>query len=317
MTNMSREAIGSDEYAVRLAGAYDKPMTKTQKRAALASVLQEPDHISKLGQAMIGPIQIKLRYEGITRNILLEDPLVKGAELVYDVLDDLGKSYFLNDHDGEVKVTPFEGKRVNYTVGRIASYPAVRKDDLYALKVNTIEYAQDETKQAIMKQEDDRLLLLLTAAIASYKNSANHAVTPSHDIQETSSILTPGSLYAAISTVEMHELESQRLIMNPQDARDLYLWKTEDTGWKMKDEVVMGAKITSFGEFQIQRSVRQTAGTTILAPDPQFLGMLPVMYSLDVVENNKPEEFLVGWVMDEVLGFVILNPRGLARIVKS
>jgi hypothetical protein len=273
---------------------------------------------------MIGPIQIKLRYAGITRNILLEDPLVKGAELVYDVLDDLGKAYFLNANDGEVKVTPFEGKRVGYNVGRIASFPMVKKEDLYALKVNTIEYAQDETKQEIMKTEDARLLTLLNTAIVDYKgttsgaggSNAAHVVTPSHDIHETSSHLTPGSLYAAVSAVEMHELESTRLIMNPQDARDLYLWKIEDTGWKMKDDVVAGQKITTFGEFQIQRSIMQPAGTIILAPEPKFLGMFPVMYSLDVVENNKPEDFKVGWVLDEVVGFIILNPRGLARVEK-
>lgn len=312
---MTRTATASDDYVAKFASL--PTLTSSQKRSALDSLINnDTDHLRKLGQAMIGPIQIKLRYAGITRNILLEDPLVRGAELVYDVLDDLGKSYFLNDNEGEVKVTPFEGKRVSYTVGRIASFPQVKKEDLYALKVNTIEYAQDETKQDIMKKEDSRLLTLMNAAIASYKNAAGHTVTASHDVEETSSVLTPGSLYAAVSTVEMHELEAARLLMNPQDARDLYLWKIEDTGWKMKDEVVAGGKITRFGEFQIQRSILQTAGTTFLAPEPQFLGMFPVQYSLDVVQNDKPEEFKVGWVMDEVVGFVIVNPRGMARIVK-
>jgi hypothetical protein len=314
-TRYNRTAVASDDYVSKFGSM--PQLTTAQKRAALSKVLADPDHLMKLGQAMIGPIQIKLRYAGITRNILLEDPLVKGAELVYDVLDDLGKSYFLNDNEGEVKVTPFEGKRVSYNVGRIASFPQVKKEDLYALKVNTIEYAQDETKQDIMKKEDNRLLTLLNTAIVAYKNAAGHTVTPSHDIDETSATLTPGSLYAAVSTVEMHELESARLLMNPADARDLYLWTPEQIGWAMKDSVVAGQKITQFGEFQIQRSILQTSGTVFLAPEPKFLGMFPVMYSLDVVENNKPEEFKVGWVMDEVVGFVILNARGLSRIVKS
>jgi hypothetical protein len=167
-----------------------------------------------------------------------------------------------------------------------------------------------------MKTEDSRLLTLLRAAIADYKNASAHVVTPSHDIHETSTTLTPASLYAAATVVEMHELEASRLLMNPQDARDLYLWKIEDTGWAMKDSVVAGQKITTFGEFQIQRSILQTAGDVFLTPEPKFLGMFPVMYSLDVVENNKPEDFKVGWVMDEVVSHVLLNPRGLAKIYK-
>jgi hypothetical protein len=40
------------------------------------------------------------------------------------------------------------------------------------------------------------------------------------------------------------------------------------------------------------------------------------MYSLDVEENPTPEKFHKGWVMDELVGMAILNPRGLAKIVK-
>lgn len=309
-----RTATASDEYVGKFGSMPE--LTMAQKRSALGKLVNEPDHLLKLGQAMVGPIQIKLRYAGLTRSILLEDPLVKGAELVYDVLDDLGKAYFINDNEGEVKVTPFEGKRVSYTVGRIASFPQVKKDDLYALKVNTIDYAQDEAKQAIMKTEDSRLLTLLRAAIADYENAVGHTVTPNHEVIETSTTLTPASLYAAATIVEMHELEASRLLMNPQDARDLYLWKVEDIGWTMKDNIVAGQKVTTFGEFQIQRSILQTAGEIFLTPEPKFLGMFPVMYSLDVVENNKPEDFKVGWVMDEVVSHVLLNPRGLVQITK-
>jgi hypothetical protein len=44
---------------------------------------------------------------------------------------------------------------------------------------------------------------------------------------------------------------------------------------------------------------------------------MPIMYSLDVEENHQVEQFYKGWVMDELIGMLILNARGLARIVKS
>jgi hypothetical protein len=44
---------------------------------------------------------------------------------------------------------------------------------------------------------------------------------------------------------------------------------------------------------------------------------MPVMYSLDVEENHNVETFWKGWVMDELIGMLILNARGLSRIVKG
>ena len=54
---------------------------------------------------------------------------------------------------------------------------------------------------------------------------------------------------------DMHELQSARILINPFDFRDMYRWDINQTGWAFKDRVVAGETITSFGEFQIQRSI--------------------------------------------------------------
>ena len=38
---------------------------------------------------------------------------------------------------------------------------------------------------------------------------------------------------------------------------------------------------------------------------------------MTMVENNQVEQFYRGWVMDELIGMLILNPRGLAKIKKA
>ena len=310
-----RQAKSADDYVQKLTNL--PKLSSSQKRAQLANILGSDNAMERLGQGMIGPILIKLRYQGIVRNMLLEDPLVKGAELVYDVLDDLGLAYFLNDNESEVKITPFEGKRVRYNIFRVATFPEVKKEDLYLLRVNVIEYAQDMSKQDIMKKEDSRFITLADAAIVAYGEAADHVVTPGEHKIINNGDLDIASFYAAVSLVEMHELESNRLVMNPIDARDMYLWDVNTTGWTFKDNIVAGQKITTYGEFLIQKSIVQTEGDILLAPEPKFLGMMPVLYSLDVEENNQVEQFKKGWVMDEVIGMVILNPRGLAHIVKE
>lgn len=311
---MNKVAHSSLEYIAKMKNM--PALSPTQKQAKLESLMKQSDGLEKLGQGMIGPVLLRLRYDGICRNVLMEDPLAAGAALVYDVLDDLGKAYYLNDNESEVKVTPFEGKRVEYQTFRLAAYPSVKKEDLYSLRVNTIENAQEESKQAILKQEDSRLFKLLNAALADYSVSSDHVITPDHTVtaELLMGTITPEALNDAAGLVEMHELSATNLIGNPMDIRKMNTWGVETVGWKFKDEIVDGMKVTKFGEFTVQRSVLLPSGEAFLLPEARFLGMMPVRYSLDVVENNVPEKFSYGWVMDEVIGQVILNPRGIAKL---
>lgn len=293
-------------------------LTHEAKVKKMALILKdESNGIRRLGVGMVGPIQLKLRYQGITRNVLLEDPVTPGTPVEYDVWDDLGQAYIMSGTEGEVRVTPFEGKRVPVRFFRIASRPAIRKEDLFYLRINAVEQAQDETKQAIMKQEDSRLMVILAAAQTDYASRPDHTVTPDHNITETSGYFTPQSLYSAVATTDMHEIESGRLLVNPGDWRDFFRWDINQTGWAFKDRVVAGEKITTFGEFQIQRSIIVPGGKMWLLPNPDFLGVFPVLYSLDVEENHNVESFWKGWVFDEMVTMAILNPRGIASVTKS
>lgn len=315
-----RVAKKSDDYVSSIVSRRDKgaPLTHEAKVQKMALILQDDANgIRRLGVGMVGPIQLKLRYQGITRNVLVEDPVTPGTPVEYDVWDDLGQAYMMSGTEGEVRVQPFEGKRVPVRFFRIASHPAIRKEDLFYLRINAVEQAQDETKQAILKQEDSRLLVLLQAALTDYATRPDHVVTPNHNITEASGYLTPGSLYSAVAMTDMHELQSARLLINPFDFRDLYRWDINQTGWAFKDRVVAGETITSFGEFQLQRSIIVPQGKVFLTPEPNFLGVFPVLYSLDVEENHRVADFWKGWVFDEMVSMSILNPRGIATITKS
>src|SRR3982751_4311188 len=161
-----RQAVASTDYEEKLR---DLPkLTKEAKKKRLeASLADKSNALRRIGQGMIGPIQIRLRYEGIVRNVLIEDTLERGPLMPYDILDDLGRAYVLNSTDSEVKITPFEGKQAFPQLFRIASFPRIRKEDLYYLRVNAVEFTQDETRQAIQKQEDARLVILLEQAIVN------------------------------------------------------------------------------------------------------------------------------------------------------
>lgn len=335
----ARQAVASSDYEAKLANT--PKLSKAQKVGRLEAILADKQNaLRRIGQGMIGPIQIRLRYEGIVRNVLVEDTLERGPLMPYDILDDLGRAFVLNSTDAEVKITPFEGKQAFPQLFRIASFPRIRKEDLYYLRVNAVEYAQDETRQAIQKQEDARLVLLLEQAIVNL-GSALGAASPVVGLAPTGGVATgiaagpssapnehtvllgagnplePADFYSAVTMVEINQLEARRVLAHPADIRDLYTWDLNVTGFKFKDEVFAGGKITSFGEFQIQRSIIIPQGEVFLTAEPEFVGVMPVMYSLDVEENHQVEQFYKGWVMDELIGMLVLNPRGLARVLKA
>lgn len=325
-SGMGRFAKASDDYVADIVASQrrlgGRKLTPGEKQAKLAHILNDKTAgLTRLGQAMIGPIQLKLRYQGILRNVLLEDTLTPGVPIEYDVLDDLGTSYVLHGNEGEVKITPFEGKRVGVQLFRIAAFPTIKKEDLYYLRANIVEYVQDETKQAIMRQEDSRLITLIEAAAKAYR-SVDATADPDtgslpNEILIAGDYLAPDDLYTAVTVTDQRQLDSSRLLCNPAEYRDFYRWDINTTGWAFKDSVVAGEKIVQFGEFQIGKSIIVPPGTVYLTPEPQFLGVFPVMYSLDVEENHKVQTFSRGWVMDELVGMAILNPRGIVVLRKQ
>lgn len=299
-----------------------KRLSGQERQLKLARILADRvGGIQRLGQSMIGPIQLQLRYQGILRNVLLEDTLTPGVPIQYDVLDDLGQAYMLHGNEGEIRITPFEGKRVEVHLFRIASFPSIKKEDLYYLRSNIVEYTQDMTKQAIMRQEDSRLVTLLEASVVTYRTVDSSAIPGTgvlpNEITIAGPRLMPDDLYTAVTYTDQRQLDSSRLLCNPQEYRDLYRWDINTTGWAFKDSVVAGERIVQFGEFQIGKSIIIPRGTVYLTPEPQFLGVFPVMYSLDVEENPQVEQFHKGWVMDELVGMAILNPRGIVILRKS
>lgn len=328
--NPDRTAVASEEYEQRLASM--PKLSRAQKQAHLDKLMNAPDGFQRVGQGMIGPIQIRLRYEGLVRNVLVEDPLDRGPIMPYDVLDELGMAYILHSTDSEVKVQVFEGRQAPVSLFRIAAFPKVRKEDLHYLRVNIVEYAQDESRQSILKQEDYRLVALLEEAIENWGAAGIAPVGgimtgisagPAGNANEKTVITGSGNplelqdLYSAAAMIEVEQNEGTTVLAHGQDVRDIYTWDLNQLGWEMKNELMKGKKVTQVGEFTFRKSNMIPQGELFLTADPQSVGVMPVMYSLDVEENHRVEQFHKGWVMDEMIGMGVLNARGLARIVKS
>lgn len=58
-------------------------------------------------------------------------------------------------------------------------------------------------------------------------------------------------------------------------------------------------------------------GTVIGTADPEFVGVMPVRQDIEVLPADEPKQLKLGWVVNEIVGIGIVNPRGVAVGRKS
>jgi hypothetical protein len=51
--------------------------------------------------------------------------------------------------------------------------------------------------------------------------------------------------------------------------------------------------------------------------DPEFVGVMPIRQDIEVLPADEPKQLKLGWVVSEIIGIAIVNPRGVAAGRKS
>ncbi len=223
-------------------------------------------------------------YFGDARGFLIEDDLTKeeAAPYSYPILDGDGQAYTLMV-DSEVKVDMYEGKLVHANFFRIASFPRVHMEDTKWIP-GLEEYAISQGLQAIKKQEDVKLVELLLAAVKEY-DDPDHTVTigkANHFDQV--------DFDQIVAVIKLCEITPRYVWCNPLNAADFESMR--------------------FNGYVIS-SVVVPAGVAFVLPYKEYLGVLPTLFGVSVNINNNTEMFYRGWVADELIGMMVLNPAAI------
>lgn len=271
--------------------------------------------MGKIGQGFVGPIMMRLKYEGITRNILNEDIIAPGSVPVYDVADEMGKAYFIEPYQAEAVISQYEGKRVFYNFRHITAFPQIQEQDLLMLTIDMVDYAQNEAFQRIMEEEDGYLFALLDAAVENIDaENPDWAGQTSHKVEVSGGQYLPESFYDAGAIAIANRLEAHNIIMNPAARFDMMKWDLVATSVNFKDKTFDGVPITSFAGFNVFTSVICPADDAYVLPDSNFVGNLAVLKSLEVQEDNQAPRFTLGWVADAYEQLLILNSGGIVKV---
>jgi hypothetical protein len=296
---------------VSLAG---QPSLNDAKRDELISrAIMTHEGKLALAQAMANPIRRNLDYQGIARRALVVDPLPQGALPVYDRdIDVAAVVVSSNGSGGESRVF---GDRVTVPEFELYSNPTVRIAEVKRRRFNVIDRAVQKARQEIMAQEDANVFAAIDAA-AAVENTVQ-------DIADAG--MLKRDLVELKVQVDRWDLVTTKFFMNINEYTDILNWATgggQGAGGGEVDPVTQreilqtGLYATIWGA-DIMVSKIVPPGTVYACADPEFVGVMPVRQDIEVLPADEPKQLKLGWVVSEIIGIGIVNPRGVSRGNKS
>jgi hypothetical protein len=291
-----------------------------QKEAMLAQAMHTENGKVALGQAMANPIRRNLDYMGVGRKALVVDPLPQGALPIYD--KDIDVSAAIIASNGSVPESRVQGDRVLIPEFEIVSNPTVRIAEVKRRRFNVIDRAQQKARQEIQAQEDANIFAALDfASDVGVGFGGENARTGFGGAR-----LTLLDLLNVKQSIDRWDLVTAKFFMHITRFTDLLA-----VGMTPIAGAAGGAVYGGFDPVTV-REVLQTGlyghiwGADMIVSkvvpqnvvyglaEPEFVGVMPIRQDIEVLPADEPKQLKLGWVVNEIVGVGIVNPRGVASV---
>lgn len=274
-----------------------------------------------LGQAMATPIRRNLDYQGVGRKALVVDPLPQGALPVYD--RDIDVAAVVISSNGTAPESRVFGDRVTVPEFEIVSNPTVRIAEVKRRRFNVIDRAQQKARQEIQAQEDANVFAALEFA-GKQENDSALRLDPIQ--QSTSTVptsaktgaLQKSGMLALKREIDRWDLVTSKYFLNINEFTDILDWESAGVAGASAVDPVTQRELLQTGLYghifgaDIVVSKIVPAGTAFAVADPEFVGVMPVRQDIEVLPADEPKQLKLGWVVSEIVGIGIVNPRGVA-----
>ncbi|HVI41784.1 MAG TPA: HK97-fold major capsid protein [Anaerovoracaceae bacterium] len=291
-----------------------QPGLNDERRDELISrAIMTHDGKIALAQAMANPIRRNLDYQGIARRALVVDPLPQGALPVYD--RDIDVAAVVISSNGTGPESRVFGDRVTVPEFEIYSNPTVRIAEVKRRRFNVIDRAVQKARQEIMAQEDANVFAALDSA-----SSVENVV---QDLADGG--MLKRDLVEIKVQIDRWDLVTTKFFMNINEFTDILNWASGGgqgaTGGEVdpvtQREILQTGLYAHIWGADIMVSKIVPAGTVYGCADPEFVGVMPVRQDIEVLPADEPKQLKLGWVVSEIIGIGIVNPRGVAKGNKS
>ena len=295
---------------IALAGS---AMTDSRRNELVDRAILSQDGKIALAQAMANPIRRNLDYQGIFRRALVVDPLAQGAFPSYE--RDIDVTAMVISSNGTGAESRVFGDRVEVPTWELFSNPTVRISEVRRRRFNVIDRAVQKARQEIMAQEDANGFAALDAA-GVVENTLQ-------DINDNG--LTKRDLVELKQQIDNWDLVTAKFFMNINEYNEILLWGAGGgqgaTGGEIdpvtqREILQTGLKASIWG-IDILTSKIVPRGTIYAVADPEFVGVMPIRSDIEVYPADEMKQVKLGWVVTEEIGIGIVNPRGVAKAMKS
>ena len=264
-----------------------------------------------LAQAMANPIRRNLDYQGIFRRTLVLDPLPQGALPVYD--RDIDVAAVVISSNGAAPESQVYSERISVPYLELVCNPTVRIREVRTRRFNIIDRAVQKARQELMAMEDANGFAALNVA-AQIEN------TP---VSLTAAGLTKKDLSQIKRSIDHWDLITSKFFMNINEFTDILNWSAFGGASVGEIDPVTQREILQTGIYahiwgaDILVSKIVPAGTVYGCADPEFVGVMPIMQDVEVLPCDEPRLLKLGWVVNEIVGIGIVNPRATAMGSKA
>jgi len=275
-----------------------------------------------LGQAMANPIRRNLDYQGVARKALVVDPLPQGALPVYD--RDIDVAAVVISSNGTAPESRVFGDRVTIPEFEIVSNPTVRIAEVRRRRFNVIDRAQQKARQEIQAQEDANVFAALRFAGDNNQGGENTAVSldavgPSGGPSGAPlGALTKSGMLGLKKQIDRWDLVTSKFFLNINQFTDILDWESAGAAGASGVDPVTQRELLQTGLYghifgaDIIVSKVVPAGEAFACADPEFVGVMPVRQDIEVLPADEPKQLKLGWVVNEIIGIGIVNPRGVS-----
>ncbi len=302
-------SILEENQPANLGMAKGPSFSESQKDQMMSRALNTQDGKIALAQAMASPIRRNLDYHGMARRALVVDVLEQGVIPSYD--RDIDVSAVVISSNGSGPESRVFGDRIVVPEFEIFSNPTIRIAEAKRRRFNAIDRAVQKARQEIMAQEDANIFAALDAGA-----QVENVVT---DISDAG--LLKRDLSEIKKNIDRWDLVTTKFFMHINEFNEILNWSsgggTGDFDPVTQREVLQTGLYAHIWGTDILVSKIVPPGTIYGCADPEFVGVMPIRQDIEVLPADEPRRLSLGWVVSEIIGLAIVNPRGVAAARKS
>jgi hypothetical protein len=125
--------------------------------------------------------------------------------------------------------------------------------------------------------------------------------------------ITREFLVGLYGSVLEHDILPDVFLMHPRDYLDIFTWGRDDLDPEGQKEVRQTGRMGSIWGVEIHTSKIVPKGTVYCRAADEYLGVMPILIDLDVMDAPDPRGLAYGWAFYEYIGLAILNCWGISR----